>query len=64
MVCPSVKSKMPRVGVTSRAAESVVTCQETVTSVNVPLPLVTVSVVLEGVLWSEGLLGGSADVCG
>ena len=49
-VCPSLKSRIPRVGVTSRDAEGVVTSHETETSVNVPLSLVTVSVVVEGML--------------
>ena len=61
-VCPSVKSRTPTVGVTSRAAEGVVTSQATETSVNVPLSLMTVKVVVEGRVWSEGLRGGSA-VC-
>ena len=60
LVCPSVKKRTPPVGVTSREADGVVICHVTVTSVNVPLSLMTVRVVVEGRLWSSGLRGGSA----
>lgn len=47
-------------GVMSRSAEGVVTCQVTETSVNVPLLLVTIKVVVEGMVVKEGSRGGSA----
>ena len=53
---------MPLVGVTSRAAEGVVICQLTDTSVNAPLLLMTVSVVVDGMVVKEESRGGSADV--
>ena len=49
---------------TSSSAEGVVTSQVTMTSVKVPLSLVTVRVVLEGIVWSDGSRGGSARVEG
>jgi hypothetical protein len=50
-------------GVTSRSAKGVVTSQATETSVNVPLLLMTVKVVLEGMVVKEGSRGGSAVGC-
>ena len=47
----------------SRAAEGVVTCQVTEMSVNVPLFLMTVSVVVEGRVSTDESRGGSAGVC-
>ena len=61
-VCSAAKFRLPLVGVMSRFAEGVVTCHVTETSVNVPLFLITVKVVVEGIVIKEGSRGGSA-VC-
>ena len=53
-VCPAAKFRVPLVGVMSRSAEGVVTCHITETSVNVPLLLMTVKVVVEGMVMKEG----------
>ena len=62
-VCPGGKFRTPLVGVMSRSAKGVVTCQATETSVNVPLLLMTVKVVVEGMVVKEESLGGSAVGC-
>ena len=61
-VCPAEKFRTPLVGVTSRSAKGVVTCQMTEMSVNVPLLLMTVRVVVEGMVMKDGSRGGSAVV--
>ena len=62
-VCPAAKFRTPLVGETSRLAKGVVTCHVTETSVNVPLLLTTVKVVVEGMVVNEGSRGGSATWC-
>ena len=62
-VCPAGKFRTPLVGVTSRSAKGVVTCQATEISVNVPLLLMMVKVVVEGMVVKEESRGGSAVGC-